>query len=198
MLCPLNPQLPSPHSSVPREKGSPSGWGHHLERCHGKRGREDKIATLERKNPLQRNGCGHSVKGSRRPEPSKGGSPLPPWQPWWLCLGPTSFPSLKVAEQGDQKALPAGQEGGWRLVCANPGPEVFRGTWGTSRRGRQSCTADELISRHPHPPTRRKAGGPGSVATEAAEKRLSLSFLPFGTSISLSRRFSCSDTSHGS
>lgn len=121
MLCPLNPQPPSPHSSVPREKGSPSGWGYHLERCHGKRGREDKIATLERKNPLQRNGCGHSVKGSRRPEPSKGGSPLPPWQPRWLCLGPTSFPSLKVAEQGDQKALPAGQEGGWRLVCANPG-----------------------------------------------------------------------------
>lgn len=57
-----------------------------------------------------------------------------------------------VAEQGDQKELPAGQEGGWRLVCANPGPEVFRGTWGTSRRGRQSCTVDELISQHPHPP----------------------------------------------
>lgn len=155
----------------------------------GKRGDD---LTLERKRPLQRGAQSLSWEAEGL-EHSQSCEPPPPTA---SVLAPPPFPCLQWQEQGDQKELPAGQEGGQCLVCANPGPEVFRGTWETSRRGRQSCTADELISQHPHPPTRRRAGSPVSLAAEAAEKRLSLSFLPFGTSISLSQRFSRSDTSH--
>lgn len=100
---------------------------------------------MERKSPLQRSGhdmvmLSTEAEGVSLPE-VKAAAPWPQWLSW-----PHLLSLAMVAEAGDQKELPAGQEGGCCLVCANPGPEVFRGTKRTSRRGRQSCTVDELIS----------------------------------------------------
>ena len=80
---------------------------------------------------------------------------------WSLCQGrqrglslPRVPPSGSVfapplslataAGAGDQKELPAGQEGGWRLVCANPGPRSSEGP-GNFKEGKA-----ELYCRRAH------------------------------------------------
>lgn len=116
----------------------------------------------------------------------RGATPLP-------HVSPSPFPFLLWRSWVIRRNSLLGKRRGWCPCVLIRAGKVFRETWETSRRGSQSCTASELISQHP-PPREEEGGRPSELA---AEKRLSLSFLPFGTSISLSLRFSCSDTSHG-
>lgn len=101
-------------------------------------------------------------------------------------------PLPTVEELGDQKELPAGQKEGLVSMCANPG---LRSSERPGKlQGGEAKAVLQLSSLASTPPQEEEGGRPSELA---AEKRLSLSFLPFGTSISLSLRFSCSDTSHG-
>lgn len=128
-------------------------------------------------------------------EPSRSDPPLNGFVP---------APPLPLAQGSRSRVIRRNSAGQWWGVvgvwCANPGPRGLQRDRELPRRGRQSLCFGVTSSCQPAPPppTRRRAGGPGSSGVaEAAEKRLSLSFLPFGTSISPNRRFSCSDISHG-
>lgn len=115
----------------------------------------------------------------------RGATPLP-------HVSTSPFPFLLWRSWVIRRNSLLGKRRGW-CPCVLIRAEVFRETWETSRRGSQCCTAAELISQHPLP-KRRRVGGPVSWRQR---KGCHCPFFLFRTSVSLSLRFSCSDTSHG-
>lgn len=128
--------------------GQEMSWG---------RGGEEKMGILGRAH-CREVGMVTLSREAEGLEPSKGA-------PQWLCLHPTSFPRPQQQEQVIRRNSLLGKRGAgvWCVLILGRGLQRDRGT---SRRERQSCTADELISQHPTPPQ-----GGGRAAQGARQRR---------------------------